>query len=124
MADKLPVNEVFLKKVFVDIDESKIDLFTAFKKINHLYIESSDFVVTDQDHKLDGILKMLEKVGGKQDDLVVFGDSRNDIMMFNGANISICMGNAEEEVKRHADFVTKDIDDDGIEYACKHFNWI
>ena len=29
-----------------------------------------------------------------------------------------------EELKKIADFVTKDADDGGIEHACRHFGWI
>lgn len=125
IVDKLPIDEIVLKKVVLDIDESGVEMFTALKhKINHLYIHTSDFVVTDQDHKLQGINKILNEVGGTVDDLIVFGDSRNDIMMFNGASISICMGDAEDIVKNKASFVTKGVDEDGITYACTHFNWI
>ncbi len=41
--------------------------------------------------------------------------------------VSILAGqinNAIDELKEKADFVTKDADKDGIEYACKHFGWI
>ena len=31
------------------------------------------------------------------------------------------MGNARADVKEIADFVTADVDDDGITYALKHF---
>ena len=44
--------------------------------------------------------------------------------MIRFAGIGVAMGNGEEEVKAVADFVTADIDDDGIEKALKHFNLI
>ncbi len=31
------------------------------------------------------------------------------------------MGNGVEDLKKKADFVTKDSTDDGVEYACRHF---
>ena len=40
------------------------------------------------------------------------------------AGIGVAMGNGAEEVKAVADYVTADIDDDGIEKALKHFNLI
>ncbi|MBF1057658.1 MAG: HAD hydrolase family protein, partial [Peptostreptococcus sp.] len=55
---------------------------------------------------------------------VVFGDNTNDIKMFRPEWTSIAMGNAVEELKKIADFVTKDADDGGIEHACRHFGWI
>ena len=44
--------------------------------------------------------------------------------MLQFAGIGVAMGNAEKEVKAVADYVTDDIDDDGIWKACKHFGLI
>ena len=67
---------------------------------------------------------MVSYLGGSFEDVVVFGDGHNDLSMIKAAPISIAMGNAIDEVKAAATFVTKRSDDDGIEYACKHFGWI
>ena len=44
--------------------------------------------------------------------------------MFDRVANSIVMGNGNPELFENATFVTKDIDEDGIEYAMKHFNII
>jgi len=51
--------------------------------------------------------------------VVFFGDGINDIELIEMADIGVAMGNAEDTVKAIADFVTKNIEDDGIYYACK-----
>ena len=51
-----------------------------------------------------------------------FGDSMNDIEMFNCVDHAIAMGNSRHGVKELAQFVTKDVLDDGIAYALKHYN--
>lgn len=55
---------------------------------------------------------------------MAFGDGGNDISMLEYVGIGVAMGNANPPVKERADFVTKDIDDDGIEYALRHFGLI
>jgi Cof subfamily protein (haloacid dehalogenase superfamily) len=55
---------------------------------------------------------------------VAFGDSQNDLEMFKYADISICMGNGDELAKKRADYITDDINNDGILHALQHFNWI
>ena len=40
------------------------------------------------------------------------------------AGIGIAMGNAIEELKEQADYVTTTVDEDGILNALKHFNVI
>lgn len=63
-------------------------------------------------------------MNGSMNDVVVFGDGKNDITMMQQAAISVAMGNAIDELKKIATFVTKSNKEDGIMYACKHFGWI
>lgn len=58
------------------------------------------------------------------DGYIAFGDSQNDLKMFEGAKLSICMGNGDPLTKKAASYVTDDIDHDGIEKACLHFHFI
>ncbi len=51
------------------------------------------------------------------------GDSENDLDMFRATPNSIAMGNGKS-IHKFASFVTRDITDDGIEYALKHFEII
>ena len=44
--------------------------------------------------------------------------------MLKHAKIGICMGNGVQELKEKADFVTKDIGDDGLAYALQYFHLI
>jgi len=72
--------------------------------------------------KQNGIAKVLEYYHIHQSETMAFGDGLNDIDMFEYVNIAVAMGNASDEVKEIADYVTDDIDDDGIEHALKHFH--
>ena len=58
------------------------------------------------------------------EEIIAFGDGENDIGMLQLAGIGVAMGNAEEVVKQNADYITADIDDDGIEKALRHFGLI
>lgn len=52
---------------------------------------------------------------------MAFGDGGNDITMLKHVNLGIAMGNANPEVKQIADYVTNDVDDNGIWNALKYF---
>lgn len=52
---------------------------------------------------------------------MAFGDGGNDITMLKHVNIGVAMGNANPEVKQIANYVTNDVDDNGIWNALKHF---
>jgi hydroxymethylpyrimidine pyrophosphatase-like HAD family hydrolase len=49
---------------------------------------------------------------------VVFGDAVNDITMFVDDWTKVAMGNAIPELKARADYITTDVDKDGIYNAC------
>lgn len=68
-----------------------------------------------------GMEKMLEYFGISREQTMAFGDGGNDIPMLEFAGIGVAMGNAAEEVARSADFVTRSVDENGIEYALEHF---
>ncbi len=60
----------------------------------------------------------------KDDEVMAFGDGENDIEMLKHAYIGVAMGNASEEVKAISDYITTDINQDGILNALKHFKII
>ena len=71
-----------------------------------------------------GIRYLMERWGAPLEDVVVFGDGKNDLSMFCPEWTSIAMGNAMPELKAAAAYVTDDCDKDGVFNACRHFGWI
>lgn len=57
-------------------------------------------------------------------DAYAIGDSMNDIPMLEAVPNSIAMGESPEKLKQLSSFVTKNLLDDGIEYALRYFNII
>lgn len=55
---------------------------------------------------------------------MAFGDGGNDITMLKHVALGVAMGNANPEVKEIADYITSDVDQDGIWNALKHFQVI
>lgn len=74
--------------------------------------------------KMAGIQRYLDSIGVTPDEIIAFGDGENDAEMLSFAGIGVAMGNAAETTKAAADYVTADIDDDGIAKALKHYNLI
>lgn len=58
------------------------------------------------------------------DDAYAFGDSTNDLSMLTYVKHSIAMKEGHPDVLKAVNFVTKAVDEDGIEYALKHFEII
>lgn len=60
----------------------------------------------------------------EKDECMAFGDGDNDIEMLKMCGIGVCMGNGTTAAKQAADYVTDDIDSDGIYNALKHYEVI
>lgn len=71
-----------------------------------------------------GLRSFANYLGVDISETIAFGDGGNDIPMLREAGIGVAMGNASDEVKRHADYVTDAIDNDGLYKAFKHFELI
>ena len=67
---------------------------------------SSDVVLTNGS-KASGVATVVEHLGLKPENVMVFGDELNDLELFDYAGISIAMGISHEKIKAKADFVTK-----------------
>ena len=68
-----------------------------------------------------GIDCLLQYYGIRLGETLAFGDGGNDISMLRHVAIGVAMGNASDEVKRVADYITNSVDDNGIWNALKCF---
>lgn len=71
--------------------------------------------------KATGMKKMVEYLGISMKNTIAMGDSSNDLEMLQAAGIAVAMGNAIDEVKEMADFVSIDARDGGVGFALEHF---
>jgi len=71
--------------------------------------------------KTIGIDEILKRYGIDIEETLAVGDGENDTTMLEHCAIGIAMGNSYEELKKHADYVTDDIDEDGLYNALKHY---
>lgn len=74
-------------------------------------------LVKANNSKASGIESILNYYGIAKDECIGFGDGGNDVEMLDYCGIGVAMGNADEKVKAHADFVTTSVDEEGILHA-------
>lgn len=67
--------------------------------------------------KAKGLELLCQKLGCTPENAIAFGDSGNDINMLMRAGYSVAMGNASEDVKAIADYVTDSVQNAGIAKA-------
>lgn len=72
-------------------------------------------IVAEDNSKAHGMEAICRHFGIRQEETLAFGDGANDIEMLEWAGIGVAMGNADDIVKKHADQITTDVDNEGIE---------
>ncbi|MDO4943283.1 MAG: Cof-type HAD-IIB family hydrolase [Lachnospiraceae bacterium] len=90
-------------------------------KATHWPPDGTD-IIPSYGGKVIGIQKTLEHYGIRQEETMAFGDGDNDKEMISFAQIGVAMGNAEDDVRQCADYVTTDVEEDGIMKALQHFH--
>lgn len=111
---------------FINTEEANDDLYRGhfpdlhFTRATPMLSE----VIMKGIHKATGISKIIEYLGKTIQDTIAFGDGLNDIEMIEIANTGVAMGNGREELKAVADYVTTDVDEDGIYNGLNHLELI
>lgn len=122
--DGLETREIYQVIPYVDAQEER-ELLTVMPNCKTL--RWGDAVVdltTKAGGKEKGIRALCNAMGISVEETIAFGDGANDMEMLEMAGIGVAMGNALEETKRCADYVTDDVDDDGLAKALRHFHLI
>ncbi|WP_318504959.1 Cof-type HAD-IIB family hydrolase [Bacillus sp. T3] len=74
--------------------------------------------------KAEGIQQLVKRLGFKMEDVYAFGDGLNDLEMLETVGTGVAMGNAVNELKEKAKFITKDVAEDGIWHGLKELELI
>jgi len=71
--------------------------------------------------KLDAVKLVSKQFGIEKENIIAIGDNFNDQEMIAYAGLGIAMGNAPDEVKAIADYVTDTNNNDGVAKALEKF---
>lgn len=122
---KMVTEDVFQLKLYVDKDtEDKIMREALVSCESSRWHEKFANVNVRGINKSVGIAEFLKYYNIDRSETMAFGDGGNDIEMLKYAEIGVAMGNAGDEVKAVADYVTTSVDEDGIANALCYFGLI
>jgi len=106
-----------------DCNDAKEVLKKMFDAIH--IVEHNDFridILPEGVSKLNGLLFLGNHLGIKSNQMVVIGDSLDDLEMIETVGLGVAMGNAPNQVKLASDWVTRSNNQDGVAYMIKeHF---
>ena len=105
-------------------DDLKLpDTLASTLRMVRWHRNSSD-VVPLNGSKAAGVAKVVEHLGLKPENVMVFGDGLNDMELFDYAGINIAMGVSHDKIKEKADYITKTLEEDGIFDALEGFGMV
>lgn len=119
--------ETYIGMIVVNSKEDIEPMVKALSPYFDIQRHQSDFsfdLTLKGESKAKGICKLVEALNRQMEDTIAFGDGRNDIEMLSEVGLGIAMGNAAIEAKDVANYVTEDVDNDGIVKALNYFNLI
>jgi len=112
-------------KILCMSDTNKITLLKEGTKTIDLNIYPSKptylEIMPSKSSKTSAISILQKKFNVDKSEIIAMGDNYNDIDMLEYAGLGIAMGNAPEDVKKHADDVTLTNDEDGVAAALKKY---
>jgi len=71
--------------------------------------------------KADAVKTLCLRFGISEEDVMACGDSPNDLSMLKAAGLAVAMGNAKDELKAVAGYITSVNDEDGVAEAIEKF---
>lgn len=112
------------------LEKLRVDLKKGYGEMIELHLNENSYspgwywlTIYDAKATKDKAIKKLKKMTSHMScDLIVFGDSINDIKMFKEATVAIAVSNAKEIVKKYADLIIGSNNEDSvIKYLLKNF---
>lgn len=129
VVDEFDIDEIetYIGMIVVNSKEDisyMIETLSPYFDVQKHQSDSSFDLTLKGESKAKGITKLVEALDRDIKDTVAFGDGRNDIEMLESVGLGVAMGNAAIEAKFVADYITNDVDKDGIVEALHHFSLI
>ena len=129
------VEDLYRNGKLVEISSLDIEYpnVSALGKIREIMDKHSDLIEYNETsgqtrlkgvNKAEAIRVVLAKYSCESLRSYAIGDSRNDIEMLNCVDVGIAMGDAPEDVKSVASWITSTVEEDGVCKAMGHFGLV
>ena len=96
------------EKAWTEISENVFDIEITGALLNNIEVNASGI------HKGNALLKLGEILHINKEEIMAFGDGKNDIKMLETACVGVAMANSVPEVLAVADMITVSNDEDGV----------
>ena len=120
---KSPLNKILIAGEAEYLANAAKEIYAPFKAtLNGAFSAPFYFEITDKGiDKAKALEVVNQNLGIKPFEVISFGDAQNDTSIIKYAGVGVVMGNAKEDMKKIADFVTLSNNEEGIAYALEKY---
>ena len=124
--EQLGINKMLFVTNDYTLDQVKADMSDEFTVVDSgIRLPGNSGELSEPGmNKGVGIEYVLNHFGADVTDAIGIGDGENDMEMLKACGVGIAMGNANPVLKGIADYVTTDVDKDGLKNAFEHYGLI
>ncbi|ABQ14279.1 HAD family hydrolase [Dichelobacter nodosus] len=117
---KFPVYQL---SVFLPESQSVAQIYQSFTEKGYYLLpwRGGADVLPHQASKARGVFDICQALSWLPEETMAFGDGVNDIEMLQAVGIGVAMGDAGDELKAVADYVTGTVEENGILQALQHY---
>jgi len=125
--DRVDAATIIVKVMFVD-DPAKLDAaipqIPDWVREKYTILRSAPYFLEFLDKSVNkgtGVSAIVKKLGLKREEVICVGDAGNDMDMIQYAGLGVAMGNAFDEIKSVADYITHTNEEDGVAHVIEEF---
>lgn len=121
------VNKIVLLEAPPDLAHKLVSQLAAITDIgahlvNAWVPDKQDIHITHAEAtKKTAVLKLLELLDIRREEVMAIGDSGNDLPLFEAAGLRLAMGNASDALKAKADRILPTVEEDGLALAIEEY---
>ncbi len=125
--DDIKNNESYIKVMMIDepeILQKAVDNLPKEVYEKYTVVRSTPYFLEFLNKEVNkgvGVELLAKHLGVKREEIITMGDAGNDLHMIEYAGMGIAMGNAFEEVKKVANYITDSNNEDGVATAIEKF---
>lgn len=125
--DGVDPSAVIVKVMFVDEAElldAALTKLPDWVKEKYTVLRSAPYFLEFLDKSVNkgvGVSVVARQLGLKREEIICVGDAGNDLDMIRYAGLGVAMGNAFDEIKSAADYVTHSNEEDGVAHVIEKF---
>lgn len=125
--EDIDASSIIVKVMFID-EPDKLDRIIPripdWVSDKYTILRSAPYFLEFLDKSVNkgaGVSAVANKLGLNREEVICVGDAGNDLDMIRYAGLGVAMGNAFDEVKSEADYITYSNDEDGVAHVIEEF---